>query len=63
MDRPDLVSAEFDAQSLAAAEHWPDMGYRYWFVVRNCSNAFFVSTASEVLARAQGILAASAPAH
>ncbi|MBK9656459.1 MAG: hypothetical protein IPO66_13735 [Rhodanobacteraceae bacterium] len=63
MDRPDLVTAEFDAQSLAAAEHWPEMGYRYWFVVRNCSNAFFTSTAGEVLAKAQGILAASAPAH
>lgn len=62
MDRPDRVATEFDAQSLAAAEHWPYMGYRYWFVARNCSNAFFVSSASSVLAKAQGILAASTPA-
>lgn len=62
MDRPDLVTAEFGAQSLAAAEHWPEMGYRYWFVARNCSNAFFVTSASNELARAQRILTASTPA-
>jgi tetratricopeptide (TPR) repeat protein len=58
LDRPDRAAAEFDRQALAAAAHWPAMGYHYWLVRRGCANAFIVTQAGSLVARARSILAA-----
>jgi hypothetical protein len=52
------VLGEFDAQRLAAAAHWPEMGYQYWFSPRDCSNAFLFTSARELLSQTQAILQA-----
>ena len=61
LDRPEQAAAEFDRQTLDAAAHWPSLGYRYWLVRRGCANAFIVTEAAPLVARAQSILAASEP--
>lgn len=55
----EFAAAEFDRNRLAAAAHWPDMGYRYWLVPRGCNNAFLATQASDLVAAARAILAGS----
>jgi tetratricopeptide (TPR) repeat protein len=61
LDQPERAAASFDRPTLEAADHWPDMGYRYWLVRRNCENAFIAAQAGHLVARAQAILADSGP--
>jgi tetratricopeptide (TPR) repeat protein len=61
LDRRERAAAEFDRQRLDAAAKWPSLGYRYWLVRRGCANAFIVTQAGSLVARAQSILAASEP--
>jgi tetratricopeptide (TPR) repeat protein len=58
LDRHDQAVAEFDRQALDAAARWPALGSRYWLVRRGCANAFIVTQAGSLVARAQSILAA-----
>ncbi|HSF02375.1 MAG TPA: hypothetical protein VLA62_05165, partial [Solirubrobacterales bacterium] len=57
LDHHDRAAAEFDRQALAAAAHWPSLGYRYWLVRRGCDNAFIVTQAGFLVARAQSMMA------
>jgi len=59
LDQRERAAAEFDRPTLDAAEHWPDLGYRYWLVRRGCNNAFIATQAGPLVAQAQRILAAS----
>jgi tetratricopeptide (TPR) repeat protein len=61
LDRHDRAAAEFDRQALAAAAHWPSLGYRYWLVRRGCANAFIVTQAGFLVARAQSMMAGGEP--
>lgn len=56
LDRPERAAAEFDRRTLDAAAHYPSLGYRYWLVRRGCANAFIVTQAVALVARAQSIL-------
>jgi tetratricopeptide (TPR) repeat protein len=60
LGRPERVATEFDQQTLRAAAHWPELGYRHWLVPRGCSNAFIASQAGPLVAQAQSILKAAA---
>jgi tetratricopeptide (TPR) repeat protein len=55
LDQRDHAAAEFDRQTLKAADHWPELGYRYWLVPRGCDNAFIAAQAGELVAKAQSI--------
>jgi tetratricopeptide (TPR) repeat protein len=59
LDQRERAAAEFDQPTLDAADHWPDLGYRYWLVRRGCNNAFIATQAGPLVAQAQRILAAS----
>jgi tetratricopeptide (TPR) repeat protein len=61
LDRHERAAAEFDRQALAAAAHWPSLGYRYWLVRRGCANAFIVTQAGFLVARAQSMMAGGEP--
>jgi tetratricopeptide (TPR) repeat protein len=50
------AAAEFDGHTLKAAEHWPELGYRYWLAPRGCDNAFITAQAGALVAKAQAIL-------
>ena len=60
LDQREHAAAEFDRQTLAAAAHWPYLGYRYWLVRRGCANAFIATQAGPLVTQAQAVLAASA---
>lgn len=57
------AAQEFDRQTLAAAVHWPDIGYEYWLARRGCVNAFIATEGRDLVSKTRAILAeAVAPA-
>jgi hypothetical protein len=54
---------EFDPQSLAAAVHWPDVGYEYWLTRRGCVNAFIATEGRDLVSKTRAILAEGEATH
>jgi tetratricopeptide (TPR) repeat protein len=55
----DRVLTEFDRERLAAAAHYPDLGFRYWFVSRSCDNAFIVTQAGGLRSKVETMVSVS----
>jgi len=53
LEQPERAAAEFDPETLLAAQRWPELGPRYWMTARGCSNAFIPLRLSDLVAAAE----------